>query len=44
MACVRRTKICSIVPSYHRGPIPGIEVGMCWMFRMQVDFKSAVIL
>ncbi|XP_026824930.1 E3 ubiquitin-protein ligase UHRF1 isoform X2 [Ooceraea biroi] len=37
MACVGRTKICSIVPSHHRGPIPGIEVGMCWMFRMQVS-------
>lgn len=41
MACVGRTKICSIVPSSHRGPIPGIEVGMCWLFRLQVgrDFN-----
>lgn len=37
MACVGRTKICSLVPSNHRGPIPGIEVGMCWMFRLQVS-------
>ncbi|XP_050448065.1 E3 ubiquitin-protein ligase UHRF1-like [Cataglyphis hispanica] len=37
MACVGRTKICSIVPSNHRGPIPGIEVGMCWIFRVQVS-------
>lgn len=37
MACVGRTKICSLVPSNHRGPIPGIEVGMCWIFRVQVN-------
>ncbi|XP_072761128.1 E3 ubiquitin-protein ligase UHRF1 [Anoplolepis gracilipes] len=37
MACVGRTKICSLVPPNHRGSIPGIEVGMCWMFRLQVS-------
>lgn len=37
MACVGRTKICSLVPSNHRGPVPGIEVGMCWIFRVQVN-------
>lgn len=36
MACVGRTKECSIVPPNHRGPIPGVEVGMCWMYRVQV--------
>ncbi|OAD54927.1 E3 ubiquitin-protein ligase UHRF1 [Eufriesea mexicana] len=37
MACVGRTKECSIVPPNHRGPIPGVEVGMCWMYRVQVS-------
>lgn len=37
MACVGRTKECSIVPPNHRGPIPGVEVGMCWMYRVQVN-------
>lgn len=36
MACVARTKECKIVPSNHFGPIPGIEVGTCWLFRVQV--------
>lgn len=37
MACAGKTKVCSLVPSNHRGPIPGIEVGMCWIFRLQVS-------
>ncbi|XP_012278380.1 E3 ubiquitin-protein ligase UHRF1 isoform X2 [Orussus abietinus] len=37
MACVGRTKECTLVPPNHRGPIPGVEVGMCWMFRLQVS-------
>ncbi|XP_011503304.1 PREDICTED: E3 ubiquitin-protein ligase UHRF1-like [Ceratosolen solmsi marchali] len=37
MACVGRTKICTIVPLSHRGPIPGIEVGTLWKFRVQVS-------
>ena len=37
MACVGRTKICTIVPLSHRGPIPGIEVGTLWKFRFQVS-------
>ncbi|XP_001602205.2 E3 ubiquitin-protein ligase UHRF1 [Nasonia vitripennis] len=37
MACVGRTKICTIVPLSHRGPIPGIEVGTMWKFRFQVS-------
>ncbi|XP_047369936.1 E3 ubiquitin-protein ligase UHRF1-like [Vespa velutina] len=37
MACVGRTKECSIVPPNHRGPIPGVEVGTCWIYRVQVS-------
>lgn len=36
MACVGRTKECTIVPSNHYGPIPGIPVGTMWRFRVQV--------
>eukprot|EP00069_Balaena_mysticetus_P010792 bmy_06945T0 len=35
MACVGRTKECTIVPSNHFGPIPGIPVGTMWRFRVQ---------
>uniref|UniRef100_G3TQN3 E3 ubiquitin-protein ligase UHRF n=1 Tax=Loxodonta africana TaxID=9785 RepID=G3TQN3_LOXAF len=37
MACVGRTKVCTIVPSNHYGPIPGIPVGTMWRFRVQVS-------
>jgi E3 ubiquitin-protein ligase UHRF1 len=37
MACVGRTKTCTIVPSNHFGPIPGIPVGTMWKFRVQVS-------
>lgn len=37
MACVGRTKKCNIVPSNHFGPIPGVEVGTTWLFRIQVS-------
>uniref|UniRef100_A0A3Q3E8S5 E3 ubiquitin-protein ligase UHRF n=1 Tax=Labrus bergylta TaxID=56723 RepID=A0A3Q3E8S5_9LABR len=37
MACVGRTKQCTIVPSNHYGPIPGIPVGSLWKFRVQVS-------
>ena len=37
MACVGRTKQCTIVPSNHFGPIPGIPVGSLWKFRVQVS-------
>jgi len=37
MACVGRTKVCNIVPQNHFGPIPGIEVGMGWKYRVQVS-------
>ncbi|XP_048006035.1 E3 ubiquitin-protein ligase UHRF1-like [Leguminivora glycinivorella] len=36
MACVGKTKTCSM-PANHFGPIPGIEVGMCWRFRIQLS-------
>ncbi len=37
MACVGRTKVCTIVPSNHFGPIPGVPVGSLWKFRVQVS-------
>ncbi|GCB69093.1 E3 ubiquitin-protein ligase UHRF1 isoform X1 [Scyliorhinus torazame] len=37
MACVGRTKECTIVPSNHYGPIPGVPVGTQWKFRVQVS-------
>ncbi|KAK3723807.1 hypothetical protein QZH41_019484, partial [Actinostola sp. cb2023] len=37
MACVGRTKICTIVPPNHFGPIPGMPVGSLWKFRVQVS-------
>ncbi|KAG2466746.1 UHRF2 ligase, partial [Polypterus senegalus] len=37
MACVGRTKECTIVPSNHYGPIPGVPVGATWKFRVQVS-------
>ncbi len=39
MACQGRTKICSVVPSNHFGPIPGVEVGTMWKFRVQVRYN-----
>lgn len=37
MACVGRTRECTIVPSNHYGPIPGVPVGSTWRFRVQVS-------
>ena len=37
MACVGRSKVCTIVPPNHFGPIPGVPVGSCWKFRVQVS-------
>ncbi|WAR31132.1 UHRF2-like protein [Mya arenaria] len=37
MACVGRQKVCHIVPVNHFGPIPGVEVGTMWKFRVQVS-------
>ncbi|XP_059059747.1 E3 ubiquitin-protein ligase UHRF1-like [Achroia grisella] len=36
MACAGKTKTCAM-PANHFGPIPGIEVGMCWRFRIQLS-------
>lgn len=37
MACAGRTKECTIVPPNHFGPIPGVDVGTCWKFRLNVS-------
>lgn len=37
MACVGRTRECTLVPPNHFGPIPGVEVGTTWKFRVQVS-------
>lgn len=44
MACVGRTKECTIVPSNHFGPIPGIPVGTMWRFRVQVSESGSIDL
>jgi len=36
-ATIGRTKECNKVDKNHFGPIPGIEVGMSWLFRMQIS-------
>ncbi|XP_026756776.2 E3 ubiquitin-protein ligase UHRF1-like [Galleria mellonella] len=36
MACVGKTKTCTM-PANHFGPIPGVDVGMCWRFRIQLS-------
>ncbi|KAG7282794.1 LOW QUALITY PROTEIN: hypothetical protein CRUP_012183 [Coryphaenoides rupestris] len=41
MACVGRTKLCTIVPSNHYGPVPGVPVGSQWKFRVQVSESGA---
>lgn len=40
MACVGRTKECTLVEKNHFGPIPGVEVGTCWKYRLQVNIYS----
>lgn len=37
MACVGRTKECTLVPKNHYGPVPGVDVGTRWGFRSQVS-------
>lgn len=37
MACAGRAKECTIVPSNHFGPIPGVDVGTTWRFRFQAS-------
>uniref|UniRef100_A0A1I8GXN3 Ubiquitin-like domain-containing protein n=1 Tax=Macrostomum lignano TaxID=282301 RepID=A0A1I8GXN3_9PLAT len=36
-ACSGRTKTCTLVPTNHFGPVPSVEVGQSWMFRLQVS-------
>ncbi len=36
-ACTGRTKECLKVPKNHFGPVPGVDVGMCWKYRIQVS-------
>ncbi|KAG9476349.1 hypothetical protein GDO78_003089 [Eleutherodactylus coqui] len=37
MACMGRSRECTIVPSNHYGKIPGVPVGTMWKFRVQVS-------
>ncbi|KAM9308657.1 E3 ubiquitin-protein ligase UHRF1-like [Gastrophryne carolinensis] len=37
MACVGRSRECTIVPSNHYGPVPGVPVGSQWKFRVQAS-------
>ena len=37
MACVGKTKSCNTVPTNHFGPVPGVEVGRAWLYRIQVN-------
>lgn len=39
-----RSKVCTLVPVNHFGPIPGIPVGTCWERRIQVRFFSSSLL
>lgn len=43
-ACAGRQKVCTIVPQNHFGPIPGVEVGTLWKFRLQVRRWSVVFV
>ncbi|KAK4320574.1 hypothetical protein Pmani_008578 [Petrolisthes manimaculis] len=36
-ACAGRQKVCTIVPQNHFGPVPGVEVGTQWKFRLQAS-------
>lgn len=44
MACVGRTKTCNKVPANHFGPIPGVEVGTTWLFRVQVSCEQKIVV
>ncbi|CAB0000926.1 unnamed protein product, partial [Nesidiocoris tenuis] len=35
MACVGRSQVCEIVDKQHFGPIPGVDVGTMWRYRIQ---------
>ena len=36
-ATVGRSKECKVVDKDHFGPVPGVEVGMNWFFRVQIS-------
>ncbi|XP_064113052.1 E3 ubiquitin-protein ligase UHRF1-like [Macrobrachium nipponense] len=36
-ACAGRQKVCTLVPQNHYGPVPGVEVGTLWKYRLQVS-------
>lgn len=40
MACVGFTKTNDKVSKSHVGPIPGVEVGFCWKYRVGVSFQN----
>lgn len=37
MACVGRTRACTLVPPNHFGALPNVPVGSLWKFRVQVS-------
>ncbi|XP_077520786.1 E3 ubiquitin-protein ligase UHRF1-like [Amblyomma americanum] len=37
MACMGRTRECTLVPAHHFGPLPNVPVGSLWKFRLQVS-------
>ncbi|XP_075554830.1 E3 ubiquitin-protein ligase UHRF1-like [Dermacentor variabilis] len=37
MACVGRTRECTLVPANHFGALPNVPVGSLWKFRLQVS-------
>ena len=41
MATAGVKKVCTIVAPHHFGPIPGIDVGMSWQYRVQVSSTGA---
>ena len=32
--------MCTMVPPNHQGPVPGVEVGMTWKFRVQASTQN----
>jgi len=36
-ATVGRSKVCKVVDKDHFGPVPGVDVGMNWNFRVQIS-------
>ena len=36
--------MCTMVPPNHQGPVPGVEVGMTWKFRVQASRQLCINL